>query len=44
MKKIALLLVLTISLSNVFSQNSSYNEVMKKNKDLFTKASNVSAT
>ena len=42
MKKIALLLVLTISLSNVFSQNPSYNEVMKKNKDLFVKASNIS--
>ena len=42
MKKLALLFVLTISLSNVFSQNSSYNKVMKKNKDLFIKASNIS--
>jgi len=41
MKKIALVLVLTISLTNIFSQNSSYYEVMKTNKNLFLKASNI---
>lgn len=42
MKNLVLLLVLTLSLSSVFAQNSSYEGIMKKNIDLLYEASNES--
>ncbi len=42
MKNLVLVLVLAVSLSSVYAQNSSYEDIMKKNIDLLYKASDMS--
>ena len=42
MKNLVLLLVLAVSLSSVYAQNSSYEDIMKKNIDLLYEADNES--